>query len=226
MASEFIFTKETAQNLRNNNKFPCMITVTCEFTKFDNPQRITAGELFYWNEDGGAIALVTTTRSISTGTANVFNDLLAPELFGFGVDVPATPAEAVRIAKNSTPNVNRNVIFYIGDPSMHLAFPKPKIELRSVNGVLLEEFSEVLKALDKVKLGGEIQDSNGNILADYNGIIEVKLFDKDLERSTLGNDGVTGSNNELLIMDFTTLGGVLFNGKATVSEGFFEIKKI
>ena len=106
---------------------------------------------------------------------------------------------------------------------MHLAFPKPKIELRSVNGVLLEEFSEVLKALDKVKLGGEIQDSNGNILADYNGIIEVKLFDKDLERSTLGNDGVTGSNNELLIMDFTTLGGVLFNGKATVSEGFFEI---
>ena len=223
LASEFIFTKETAQNLRNNNKFPCMITVTCEFTKFDNPQRITAGELFYWNEEGGAIALVTTTRSISTGTANVFNDLLAPELFGFGVDVPATPAEAVRIAKNSTPNINRNVIFYIGDPSMHLAFPKPKIELRSVNGVLLEEFSEVLKALDKVKLGGEIQDSNGNILADYNGIIEVKLFDKDLERSTLGNDGVTGSNNELLIMDFTTLGGVLFNGKATVSEGFFEI---
>ena len=226
LASEFIFTKETAQNLRNNNKFPCMITVTCEFTKFDNPQRITAGELFYWNEDGGAIALVTTTRSISTGTANVFNDLLAPELFGFGVDVPATPAEAVRIAKNSTPNVNRNVIFYIGDPSMHLAFPKPKIELRSVNGVLLEEFSEVLKALDKVKLSGEIQDSNGNILADYNGIIEVKLFDKDLERSTLGNDGVTGSNNELLIMDFTTLGGVLFNGKATVSEGFFEIEFI
>ena len=226
LASEFIFTKETAQNLRNNNKFPCMITVTCEFTKFDNPQRITAGELFYWNEDGGAIALVTTTRSISTGTANVFNDLLAPELFGFGVDVPATPAEAVRIAKNSTPNVNRNVIFYIGDPSMHLAFPKPKIELRSVNGVLLEEFSEVLKALDKVKLSGEIQDSNGNILADYNGIIEVKLFDKNLERSTLGNDGVTGSNNELLIMDFTTLGGVLFNGKATVSEGFFEIEFI
>jgi hypothetical protein len=227
LASEFIFTKETAQNLKNNNKLTCMITVTCEFTKFDNPQRITAGELFYWNEDGGAIALVTTTRSISVPVAIQFNDDLAPELFGFNVDVPATPAEAVRIAKNSSNSTNRNVIFYIGDPSMHLAFPKPKIELRSVNGVLLEEFTGVLKALDKVKLGGEIQNNNGNILADYNGVLEVKLFDKEIERSTLGNDGTTFQNSdELIIMDFTTLGGVLFNGKATVSEGVFEIEFI
>ena len=63
LASEFIFTKETAQNLKNNYKFSCIVTVTCEFTKFDNPQRITAGELSYWNKDGGAIALVKIGRA-------------------------------------------------------------------------------------------------------------------------------------------------------------------
>ena len=222
LASEFIFTKETAQNLRNNYKFSCIVTVTCEFTKFDNPQRITAGELSYWNKDGGAIALVTTTRSISTITAVDFNDLLAPELFGYDRDIPNTPAEAVRIAKNNVGSLNRRVVFFIGDPSMRLAFPRQKIELTTLNDVPILESTEILKALDKVKLGGEIRDNNGNILADYDGVLEVKLFDKNRERSTLGNDGVTQSG-ELLIMDFTTLGGVLFNGKATVSDGVFEI---
>ena len=222
LASEFIFTKETAQNLRNNYKFSCIVTVTCEFTKFDNPQRITAGELSYWNKDGGAIALVTTTRSISTITAVDFNDLLAPELFGYDRDIPNTPAEAVRIAKNNVGSLNRRVVFFIGDPSMRLAFPKQKIELTTLNDIPILESTEILKALDKVKLGGEIRDNNGNILTDYNGVLEVKLFDKNRERSTLGNDGVTQSG-ELLIMDFTTLGAVLFNGKATVSDGVFEI---
>lgn len=223
LASEFIFTKETAQNLKNNYKFSCIVTVTCEFTKFDNPQRITAGELSYWNKDGGAIALITTTRSISTITAVDFNDLLAPELFGYEMDIPNTPAEAVRIAKNSVASQNRRVVFFVGDPSMRLAFPRQKIELITLNDIPITESTEVLRALDKVKLSGEIRDNNGNVLEDYNGIIEVKLFDKNRNRSTLGNDGVTDESGELLIMDFTTLGGVLFNGKATVSNGVFEI---
>ena len=223
LASEFIFTKETAQNLRNNYKFSCIVTVTCEFTKFDNPQRITAGELSYWNKDGGAIALVTTTRSISTITAVDFNDLLAPELFGYEMDIPNTPAEAVRIAKNSVASQNRRVVFFVGDPSMRLAFPRQKIELITLNDIPITESTEVLRALDKIKLGGEVQDNNGNVLEDYNGILEVKLFDKNRDRSTLGNDAVTNESGELLIMDFTTLGGVLFNGKATVSNGVFEI---
>ena len=223
LASEFIFTKETAQNLKNNYKFSCIVTVTCEFTKFDNPQRITAGELSYWNKDGGAIALITTTRSISTITAVDFNDLLAPELFGYEMDIPNTPAEAVRIAKNSVASQNRRVVFFVGDPSMRLAFPRQKIELITLNDIPITESTEVLRALDKVKLSGEIRDNNGNVLEDYNGIIEIKLFDKNRNRSTLGNDGVTDESGELLIMDFTTLGGVLFNGKATVSNGVFEI---
>jgi hypothetical protein len=114
------------------------------------------------------------------------------------------------------------VVFFIGDPSMRLAFPRQKIELITLNDIPISESTEVLRALDKVKLGGEIRDNNGNVLEDYIGILEVKLFDKNRERSTLGNDGVT-QNGELLIMDFTTLGGVLFNGKATVSNGVFEI---
>ena len=223
LSSEYIYTKETGQNLKNKNRYPCIVTVTCEFTKFDNPQRVTAGELTFWNKEGGAISLITTTRSISASVGVEFNQVLTPELFGYGLDIPNTPAEALRISKNSIGSENRRVVFYIGDPSMHLAFPKQKIELTTINEIPIAESTEVLKALDKVKLGGEIQDINGNLISNYKGVLEVKLFDKNLERSTLGNDGVS-ENGQLLILDFITLGEVLFNGKATVIDGVFEFE--
>ena len=223
LASEYIFTKETGRDLKNKNRYPCMVTVTCEFTKFDNPQRVTAGELTFWNKEGGAISLVTTTRSISASVGVEFNQVLTPELFGYGLNIPNTPAEAVRISKNSIGSENRRVVFYIGDPSMHLAFPTQKIVLTAINGVPIAESTAVLKALDKVKLAGEIQDINGNLISNYKGVLEAKLFDKNLERSTLGNDGVS-VNGELLILDFITLGEVLFNGKATVVDGLFEFE--
>src|SRR5690606_18238524 len=124
LAHEAIYTKETAQELKNKNNLPCIVTVTCEFSKFDNPLRITAGELTYQNKDGGAISMVTTTRAVSITVGIEFNKKLAAPMFGYGMDVPPPPAEALRIAKNGQVSSQRRVIFYIGDPAMSLAFPK------------------------------------------------------------------------------------------------------
>lgn len=225
LASEFIYSKGIAQDLRNKNKLPCFVTVTCEFTKFDNPQRITAGELTFWNKEGGAISLVTTTRSIGAPLGVRFNQELAPVLFGYGRNIPYTPAEALRISKNQVVDGsgNRRVIFYIGDPAMHLAFPRQQIILTSLNGVPIEQATDTLKALSKVRIGGEVQDENGVLLTDYRGVLEAKLYDKNVQRQTLGNDGST-EDGVLLIMDFTTLGEVLFNGKARVTNGEFEFE--
>nr|WP_304456027.1 C25 family cysteine peptidase [Formosa sp. Hel1_31_208] len=55
LSGERIFTKNDAQDIRNVCKFPLFVTVTCEYTKFDNPQRITAGEFTYWNKIGGLL---------------------------------------------------------------------------------------------------------------------------------------------------------------------------
>jgi hypothetical protein len=153
-----------------------------------------------------------------------FNEYLAPAIFGYGLNVPNTPAEAVRTAKNSIVSTNRRVVFYIGDPSMRLAFPRQKIQLTTLNGVPLGQATDTLKALSKVRLGGEVVDENGTLLSNYNGILEAKVFDKNVERQTLGNDGVTGSDGQLLIMQFTTLGEGLFNGQATVTNGQFEFE--
>ncbi|MEH6763794.1 MAG: type IX secretion system sortase PorU [Aequorivita antarctica] len=224
LAHEAIYTKEAAQELKNKDKLPCIITVTCEFTKFDNPLRITAGELTFQNKDGGAISLVTTTRSVYINVGVDFNERLANQLFGFDTETPNTPAEGLRISKTQITSNTRRVVFYIGDPAMPLAFPKRNIRLTKLNGIPIAQATDTLKALSKIKIEGEVVNTAGTLMSDYNGILEAKIFDKEVQRQTLGNDGIRDGNGQLKIMNFKTLGEGLFNGQATVSNGVFEFE--
>ena len=81
LASERVFDKFDAQNLKNTNRYNCFITVTCEFTKFDDPLRETAGEYVYWNPKGGAVGLITTTRQIYVNVGVTLNEKLTENLF-------------------------------------------------------------------------------------------------------------------------------------------------
>lgn len=227
LAHEYIYTQNNARNLNNNNRFPLFITVTCEFTKFDYPLRITAGELTYWNREGGAVSLITTTRAISVSLGVEYNIIMTPELLGYNTDEPIIPAEALRITKNQLGDQFRRVVFYIGDPAMELAKAEPNVELTHINDIEVGHADEpVIQALGKVKLSGEVNDSQGNLIDNYKGIINVKVFDKNIERSTLANDGTTDSEGNLLILDFTTLGEIIFNGQASVENGKFDLEFI
>jgi hypothetical protein len=223
LASERIITKESVQNFRNRNKYPLFVTVTCSFTRFDNPLRPTGGEFLYWNKEGGAIALIATTRQIGVSLGTDFNQKLGEHLYAYFSDTFIPPAEALRRAKNQISNVNRRVIFYVGDPAMELAFPKKEVRLTTINGVPIGQSTDTLKALSRIRMGGEVVDPSGNLVTDYNGILEAKVFDKRLERQTLGNDGTTDSNG-LIIMDFETLGEGIFNGQASITGGQFEFE--
>ena len=218
LAHEAIFTKENALALRNKDNLPCVVTVTCEFTKFDNPLRITAGELTYQNKEGGAISLVTTTRAVYIDVGIEFNKKLANPMFGYDVEVPTVPAEALRLAKIEMGSDNRRVIFYVGDPAMPLAFPKSDIQITKLNGLPIDQATDTLKALSKVKFEGEMRTSSGQIMNDYNGTLEVKVFDKNVMRRTLDND------NNNIYLDFVTLGEGLFNGKASITNGHFDFE--
>ena len=227
LGGERMFTKVDAQEIRNLCKFSLFVTVTCEFTKFDNPQRITAGEFTYWNKEGGAIALLTTTRQIFVTVGVTLNKTLSRYLFNYGSDDYPTMAEALRLTKND-PSVigtqQKSLVFFIGDPAMKLAIPKPEIRLTAINDLLLTEQQGPLKALDRVKMSGEVYDDSGNFLSNYNGIITATVLDKNIDRQTLGNDGTTASNGELILLDFKALGETMFKGQATVANGKFDFE--
>ena len=224
LAKERIFDKNDAQDINNVCKFNMFVTVTCEYTKFDDPNRDTAGEFTFWNKNGGAISLITTTRQIFVTVGVSYNEVLDDYLFAFGSnDYPAI-GEVLRLTKtdnNIAGLTQKRLVFLIGDPAMKLAFAQPDIRLTRVNDVDVTQNIDVLKALSYTKMAGEVVDVNGNLLSNYNGILTATVFDKPIDRRTLGNDGTTDSNG-LIIMDFTTLGEVVFKGQASVEGGQFE----
>lgn len=222
LAQERLLDKAMAQNLKNQYRYPLFVTITCEFTRFDNPFRPTAGEYMYWNKAGGAISLITTTREIGKGTGEMINTVLNSKLFSFGSTNYVSVGEALRLTKNQATTSDQNVVFCVGDPALKLAIPKPKIRLTKINDVPVTQPTDTLKALSYVKLAGEVVDEFDNIQSNYNGDLAVQIFDKDLNRSTLGNDGTLNGNNQLLIMNFTTLGETIFRGNASVTNGRFE----
>ena len=221
LARERLFEKLDAQNLTNRYRYPLFITITCEFTRFDDPNRFTGGEYMYWNKSGGAIGLIATTRQIGVTTGFVMNNLLSEDLYAFGSNNYPTIAEALRLTKLDTGSDNRRVVFFIGDPALKLAIPKPRVVLTKVNDIPTSQPLPVLQALSLTKINGEVRDENDVLMSNYNGDLAVQIFDKDINRTTLGNNGVTNSSG-LITMNFVTLGETVFRGNASVVNGQFE----
>ncbi|PXY38705.1 peptidase C25 [Flavobacterium cheongpyeongense] len=216
LSSERIWEKSDGQNLSNQYKYPLFITITCEFSRFDDPTHATAGEYTFWNPKGGAISLVTTIRSIGQYNAENFNDNLTKNLLSFGANQYPTIAEALRISKNETPSTSSNVVLYLGDPAMMLAIPKPQINLTKINDTPVSGTIEDFKSLAKIKISGEITDENNNILSNYNGELFTAIFDKFINSTTLNNDGYSPA------IEFKTHGETIFRGNASVTNGQFE----
>ncbi|WP_445456970.1 type IX secretion system sortase PorU [Flavobacterium sp. HNIBRBA15423] len=223
LARERLFEKLDAQNLHNPYRYPLFITITCDFTRFDDPNRFSGGEYLYWNAQGGAVSLIATTRLIGVNTGLVMNDLLNERLYAFGSNEYPTIAEALRLVKlQPGTSDNRRVVSYIGDPALKLAIPKPKVVLTEVNDVPIDQFTGTFQALSLMKIKGSVVDENDAVITNYNGDLAVQIFDKDINRSTLGNNGASNASG-LIIMDFTTIGETIFRGNASVTNGVFEL---
>ena len=237
LARERIFEKLDAQNLRNRYRYPLFITITCEFTRFDDPNRQTGGEFMYWNKEGGAIGLIATTRQIGVSTGLIMNNYLSEQLYAFGSFEYPTIGEALRRAKLMPgTSDNRRVISFIGDPAMKLAIPKQKVVLTAVNDIPIADPLPVFQALSLMKINGQVVDESDNLISNYNGDLAVQIFDKDINRTTLANDMVTAPSpggltimgnffpaGQFIRMNYVTLGETIFRGNASITNGKFEL---
>ncbi|PZR19785.1 MAG: peptidase C25 [Flavobacterium psychrophilum] len=215
MAGERIYEKTDADNLTNRYKYPVFITASCEITKFDNPYRPTLGEYTYWNTAGGAIGLISTTRALYISAANTFTPRIIRNLYAYGQEEYPSIAEALRVVKAGWANKNIRMICFLGDPALKLAIPKPELVLTEINDIPVAEFTGALNSLAYVKLEGRVVNGTATV-TNYNGELEVTIFDKNINRETLDND------NMGKVSQFATLGETIFRGNASVNNGLFE----
>ena len=218
LASERLLTIAEIETL-NNNFLPLLVTVTCDFTRFDNPLRLTAGERIFWKKNGGVANLITTTREVFISVGQRFNKTVAKYLLAFNEE-DYTISQALVEAKNNTTSKQKFFIYNIGDPAMKLAVAKPNIRITKMNGLDIIQSLDTLKALSKVKFEGIVTDTNNNILNDFNGTLSATVFDKPVIKETLDND------NFGIIMPFDSQESKLFRGKSTVENGNFQFEFI
>lgn len=223
LAHESVITLDRdIKKWKNYNTLPLFITATCEFSRFDDPARISAGEEVLYNTEGGGIALLTTTRLVFSGANFTLN-------YSFYQDNSFAPlpngtmprlGDIVKKTKNSNGNnllANTRNFSLLGDPAMMLAYPKYKIVTTKFNSVAVSGIPDTIKALDKITLEGEVKNDLNQILTNFNGEIVVTVYDKYVKQQTLAND--PGSYKQ----DFMLQKNIIYKGKATVASGKFII---
>jgi len=213
-AEERILEVPQIQNWNNLNTLPLFITVTCEFARFDNPIRPTAGEYTLWNARGGTAHLISTTREIFISVGEVFNRNLINKLL-ISNEEDYSISEALMRTKNESFTSQRFFVYSFGDPAMKLARAKTNIKLTKMNDFDLSQRKDTLKALSRIKLEGVITDDNDQLLSDFNGTLNATIFDKALDKTTLDNDNLGQK------MEFKAIESKIFSGRASISNGRF-----
>jgi len=191
---------------RNKDNMPIFFTATCEFGRYDNPGIVSGAEAALLNPDGGAIALLTTTRPVFSSTNFKINRAFYNEIFK-DTSKPIRLGDIFRRTKNESIDgvINRNFSL-LGDPSMAIAYPNLEARLKSINDSDPENY--LIQGQSKVKLIGEVNDP------DFNGKVNITLYDKALDKQTFGGSYYPK-------MSFKSLESKLFTGLAEVKNGQF-----
>ncbi|MES2728312.1 MAG: type IX secretion system sortase PorU [Bacteroidota bacterium] len=205
-------------NVKEN--MPLLMTATCEFSRFDDPLRLAAGELALVNPNGGPISLFTTVRLVYAGWgANdglnaVFNSKIG--LDSNAILNPKTFGDLMMQTKNNFANFyNTRNFTLLGDPMLQLALPKYVVKTNTVNGKLIETFTDTVKALSKVTITGQVLDQNNNLMSSFNGVVYPTVFDKESTYPIIDNDP------DKSVKLFNLQNNIIYKGAATVSNGKF-----
>ncbi len=202
---------------KNEYRYPLYITATCEFTRFDDPERTSAGELVFLNPRGGAIAMYTTTRVVSPYPNERLNEkLMLNNMFERVNGKAKRLGDIFMRAKNEVGyDENTRSFTLLGDPSLRLALPEHTVVTTKINNTLTTEAVDTLKALSLATIYGEVR-INGAKATDFNGVVYPVVYDKITEKTTLAND--PGSSKR----GFTVRENIIYKGKATVKNGEFQ----
>lgn len=224
LALERIVTIPQINSYTNFDRLGFWVTATCEFTRLDDPSFISAGEYLFTNPNGGAIGLYTTTRLAFSGETTTLSMNLFSSLFNKLNNEYPDLGEAYMKSKNTTGlgSFTSRVVFLVGDPAMKLAYPKYNVVTTAIsrNGGPAKALPDTMRALDLVKIFGEVRGDNGELLSDFNGICTPTVFDKKVTLTTLGNDASS------LVRPFTQQKNVIYKGDVSVVNGKFAFEFI
>lgn len=216
-AAEAILNNDMINSWRNTNNLPAFVTATCEFSRYDDPQRTSAGEFVLLNATGGGICLFTTVRlAFAIDNELINSDMMGHMFRPLNGEMPRA-GDILRLSKRDNPG-NRNITL-LGDPALRLAYPKYNVTTTAIEETGTGNTLDTLSALSKVTVKGKVTDANGNALTNFNGVVYPTIYDKASKIYTVVNDQ---NGNDVSKPDsFNLRKNILYKGKASVVNGEF-----
>ena len=211
-------TNESILNLKDiagmtNKNQAFWLFATCNFAQCDAGKR-SAAETAVLNPKGGAIGILAATRTVYAPQNTNLNRSVCDTLFGhsdvFHYDM--TLGEAISIGKNLLgSDENKLAYVLLGDPCMRLNYP---------TDYHVETLTEVdtLNALSVQHVEGRIIDEDLNTVSDFNGKVDITIYDKMQSIPTRDNDNAGGDPRVVAYNDYPN---TIFSGATDVKDGLF-----
>ena len=211
-------TNESILNLKDiagmtNKNQAFWLFATCNFAQCDAGKR-SAAETAVLNPKGGAIGILAATRTVFASQNTNLNRSVCDTLFGhsdvFHYDM--TLGEAISIGKNLLgSDENKLAYVLLGDPCMRLNYP---------TDYHVETLTEMdtLNALSVQHVEGRIIDEDLNIVSDFNGKVDITIYDKMQSIPTRDNDNAGGDPRVIAYNDYPN---TIFSGATDVKDGLF-----
>lgn len=211
-------TNESILNLKDiagmtNKNQAFWLFATCNFAQCDAGKR-SAAETAVLNPKGGAIGILAATRTVYASQNTNLNRSVCDTLFGhsdvFHYDM--TLGEAISIGKNLLgSDENKLAYVLLGDPCMRLNYP---------TDYHVETLTEMdtLNALSVQHVEGRIIDEDLNTVSDFNGKVDITIYDKMQSIPTRDNDNAGGDPRVVAYNDYPN---TIFSGATDVKDGLF-----
>ena len=222
LSSKKIVTIPQILAWENLNNLPFFVTATCEVSRYDDPEKYSAGEYIIMSPTGGGIGLLTSARSVYSSSNSKLNTELNKVLFKKDSKGKYYKIGDIMMFTKNNSVVgfdNRNYAI-LGDPSMTLNYANQEIVMDSIviagksKSITLN--ADTVKSLDKVTLKGSIRDFNNTINPNFTGTVSITYFDKMSKLTTLGQESGTNKWN------YSSYNSLIYEGLASVNNGKFE----
>lgn len=191
---EHLWTWPDIQAMHNPN-LPFIYASTCGFNYWDLPTQ-GASEVLVLNPEGGAIAMVSASRTSFVSPNRILNQAWGKIFFTRGEDGKARRfGDVLVMAKNISTSANDHRYCCVGDPAIRIPSPDYDVKIKRIGNVDVSKddgaMAEVA-AMQSVEVEGVITPlGSGEISAAFDGTIALQLFDAERVINTFGQ-GVSG----------------------------------
>ena len=198
------------------NRYPFLVTATCEFGRNDDPGLISSAELSLFKSKSGSIGLLTTSRPVYSSSNFTLNKAFYEYLFTRDNGLYRDWGTVFRDTKNnSISGVSNRNFSLLGDPSMMPPIGSTELQIGSITN--LTSGSDTLKGLSKVRITGSVVTQTIPDI-DFDGRLSITLYDKPVSRTTRGDENSA--------FNFKTIDNALFRGQGDIQSGAFDIEFI